>query len=234
MHRRDANFNVLGILTLPCLFDGYGAAILKNRFADNGSYGHQTNGDIAVVNFEDGHPTSCYRGNVDTAGLTTSPVGLQQTHPVCTGAGAQANVNVPLVEEILCGNEGSLVGRASRAQVAALPEPHARGHAPATKNLATMADPVRARARQSVVSQLARSSAAAARYRLARPWPLGLDKRATPRAWSPTRTPRRAVRERRAVVCSRTSPRRQDSPPSRRSRPAGRSSSPMMRRRPER
>ena len=65
------NFDVLGILTLPCLFDGFGDAILHNSFEDNGSYGHQTNGDIAVANLENGHPTSCYRGNVDPAGLTT-------------------------------------------------------------------------------------------------------------------------------------------------------------------
>ena len=136
------NFNVLGILTLPCLFDGYGAAILKNRFADNGSYGHQTNGDIAVVNFEDGHPTSCYRGNVDPAGLTTSPAGLQQTHPVCTGAGAPANVNVPLVEEILCGNEGSLVGETIPCPGGKpYPSPtHVVMH-PLPKHLATMPDP---------------------------------------------------------------------------------------------
>ena len=79
------NFNVLGILTLPCLFDGFGNAILKNSFADNGSYGHQTNGDIAAVNFQDGNPTSCYRGNVNPAGLTTSPPGLR-AHTRCARA----------------------------------------------------------------------------------------------------------------------------------------------------
>ena len=79
------NFNVLGI-TLPCLFDGYGNAILKNSFADNGSYGHATNGDIASLNFESGNPVFCYRGNTDPGGLTTSPAGLEQTYPACTGA----------------------------------------------------------------------------------------------------------------------------------------------------
>jgi hypothetical protein len=136
------NFSVLGILTLPCLFDGFGDAILKNSFADNGSYGHQTNGDIALVNFEDGNPTFCFRGNLNPAGLTTSPAGLEQAHPKCTGAAAPANVNVPLVEEILCGNEGSLVG-------ATIPCPGGRPYPSATQvvmhplptNLATMPDP---------------------------------------------------------------------------------------------
>ncbi len=136
------NFNVLGILTLPCLFDGFGDAILKNSFADNGSYGHPTNGDIAVVNFEDGHPTFCYRGNVNPAGLTTSPAGLEQTHPVCTGAGAPANVNLPLVEEILCGNEGSLVGQSIACPGGKpYPSPTQVVMHPLPQNLATMPDP---------------------------------------------------------------------------------------------
>lgn len=104
------NFSVLGILTLPCLFDNWGDAILNNSFADNGSYGHQTNGDIAQANFLSGNPTNCYQGNTDPGGLTTSPSGLEQSNPTCNGAAAPANTNVPLVVEVLCGNEGSLVG----------------------------------------------------------------------------------------------------------------------------
>jgi hypothetical protein len=103
------NFSFLGI-SLECLFDGWGNAILNNRFANNGSFGHATNGDIGAFNFLAGNPTNCYRGNTDPAGLTTSPAGLEETFPACTGAAAPANPNVPLVEEVLCGNEGSLVG----------------------------------------------------------------------------------------------------------------------------
>jgi hypothetical protein len=102
-------FTFLGV-TLDCLFDGWGSAILNNRFADNGSYGHPTNGDIALLNFLGGNPTSCFAGNVDRAGLTTSPNGLEQTYPACTGGPAPANANVGVVLELLCGNEGSLVG----------------------------------------------------------------------------------------------------------------------------
>jgi hypothetical protein len=136
------NFNVLGILTLPCLFDGYGAAILKNSFAHNGSYGHATNGDIASLNFESGNPVSCYRGNTNPAGLTTSPAGLEQTYPACTGAPGPANSNVPLVEEILCGNEGALVGVSIPCPGGKpYPKPTRVVMHPLPKNLATMADP---------------------------------------------------------------------------------------------
>ena len=135
------NFSLFGI-TLACLFDNWGNAIHNNAFANNGSYGHATNGDIAAFNFLNGNPTNCYSGNTNPAGLTTSPDDLEQTHSVCTGAGAPANVNAPLVEEILCGNEGSLVGGSiacpggkpypSPAQVVMHPLP---------KRLATMPDP---------------------------------------------------------------------------------------------
>jgi len=134
------NFSILGV-NLACLFDNWGNAILNNSFARNGSYRHATNGDIATFNFLDGNPTNCYRGNTNPAGLTTSPAGLEQTQPACTGV-APANVNVPLVEEILCGNEGSLVG-ASISCPGGKPYPkptHVVMH-PLPKNLATMPDP---------------------------------------------------------------------------------------------
>jgi hypothetical protein len=107
------HFSFLGV-RLKCLFDGWGNAIIDNRFSDNGSYRHKTNGDIAAVNLLNGNPTSCYAGNVDSAGLTTSPAGLETTYPACTGARVPANANVPLVLELLCGNEGSLVGSGVR------------------------------------------------------------------------------------------------------------------------
>ena len=103
------NFSFAGV-SLKCLFDGWGNAILNNRFANNGSYGHASNGDIGALNLLSGNPTSCFRGNVDPAGLTTSPADLEKTYPDCTGAAGPANANVPLVLELLCGNEGSLVG----------------------------------------------------------------------------------------------------------------------------
>jgi hypothetical protein len=103
------NMTVFGI-HFECLFEPWGNAILKNRFAGNGSFGHASNGDIAALNFIAGNPTNCYSGNTNPAGLTTSPAGLEQTYPACTGAPASANPNVALALELLCGNEGALVG----------------------------------------------------------------------------------------------------------------------------
>ncbi len=103
------NFALLG--QGSCLYDPWGNAVLGNSFARNGSFGHPTNGDIAAFNLESGHPTSCYRGNTNSGkgGLTTSPAGLEQTYPKCDGTLAPANPNLPLITEVLCGNEGSLV-----------------------------------------------------------------------------------------------------------------------------
>jgi hypothetical protein len=103
------NITVFGI-HFDCLFEPWGNAILNNSFADNGSFGHASNGDIASLNFIAGNPTNCYSGNTNPAGLTTSPTGLEQTYPACTGAPAAANPNVDLALELLCGNEGALVG----------------------------------------------------------------------------------------------------------------------------
>jgi hypothetical protein len=133
---------VLGLLPVDCLFDIWGNAVLNNSFVNNGSFGHATNGDIAAMNVLDGKPTSCYRGNMDASGLTTSPSGLEQTHPKCSGANVPADPNPPLAAELLCGNEGSVVGvdipcpggkpYPSRTKVVMHPLP---------KGLKTMADP---------------------------------------------------------------------------------------------
>jgi hypothetical protein len=125
-----------------CLFEPWGNAILHNSFAHNGSYGHATNGDIASLNFIAGNPTNCYSGNTDPAGLTTSPTGLEQLYPACTGAPAAANPNVDLALELLCGNEGALVG-GSIPCPGGIPYPvrtHVVMH-PLPKNLPTMPNP---------------------------------------------------------------------------------------------
>ncbi len=136
------NFNVLGFFTLPCLFDNWGNAVLDNRFADNGAYRHVTNGDIAAGNLTGGNPTPCFSGNTDPGGLTTSPAGLEQTYPSCTGASVPAAPNVPLAIELICGNEGSLVGEkiACPGGKPYPPRTHVVMHA-LPKNLKTMPNP---------------------------------------------------------------------------------------------
>ncbi len=105
-----------------CNFDEWGDALLGNLFGDNGSYGNPTNGDIAELNFESGHSTDCYRGNIEQGGgvLETSPADLQQAHPKCDGSPAPANKNPILLSEILCDARLSLPG----VSPACLPSDH--------------------------------------------------------------------------------------------------------------
>jgi hypothetical protein len=131
MHNRFVRNNAWGMILLPypdsgppctggtlgalgpgsCLYDPFGVAVLNNTFADNGSFGHPTNGDIATLNLEGGNPTNCFRGNTESGGASarTSPGDLQQTHPACDGSSAPANANPPFLAESLCDTQVSLV-----------------------------------------------------------------------------------------------------------------------------
>jgi hypothetical protein len=136
------NFSILG-LSFGCLFDQWGNAILNNSFRNNGSYGHATNGDIAAQNFEAGHPRSCYRGNTDPRGVTTSPANLERTNPTCNGTIVPANPNVPLALEQLCSNEGAVGGGTPIPCPGGHPYPPRRTvimH-PLPRNLKTMPNP---------------------------------------------------------------------------------------------
>ncbi len=133
MHNRFVHNNAWGVILIPyadsgkpctggtlnapilgpggCLFDESGDAVLSNTFSHNGSFGHPSNGDIAQLNLEAGHPTNCARGNKEPGGkpATTSPVDFQQTHPRCDGSPAAANPNPTFLGEILCNSQVSLV-----------------------------------------------------------------------------------------------------------------------------
>jgi hypothetical protein len=129
-----------------CLFDDWGDAVLDNTFADDGGYGHPTNGDIGWVNYESGHPTPCFSGNTDSTGtLTTSPSGLQFDHPSCTGEAVNANGNTELLLEEQCDLGPARYG--ATASCPSGPYPHmteiSNGlHAlPAAKLLPTMPHP---------------------------------------------------------------------------------------------
>ena len=93
-----------------CLYDEWGDAILANKFAGNGGLGHPSNGDIAWLNFENGHPTPCFRGNTKPGGgqATTSPSDLQHAHPRCDGSSIPANPNGTFLQEVLCDTGVSL------------------------------------------------------------------------------------------------------------------------------
>jgi hypothetical protein len=85
-----------------CLFDEWGDALLNNSFTHNGSYGNPTNGDFDQLNFES-HPSDCFRGNTNTAGmLSPEAVKLQTTYPNCTKTSVPPNINIPFLNEVLC------------------------------------------------------------------------------------------------------------------------------------
>ncbi|MGA2924608.1 MAG: hypothetical protein ABSG43_01240, partial [Solirubrobacteraceae bacterium] len=95
-----------------CLFDDFGDALIANTFADNGSYGHASNGDFAQVNEENGHPTDCYSANIEQrgAGLSPDDARLQATYPACTGAPVNAGASNPdFLGEVLCDSQLQLV-----------------------------------------------------------------------------------------------------------------------------
>jgi hypothetical protein len=93
-----------------CLYDDWGNAVIGNTFARDGGLGHPSNGDIAWLNFESGHPTPCFSGNTTPGGalVTTSPANLQQSNPRCNGSGVAANGNGTFLGELLCDTQVSL------------------------------------------------------------------------------------------------------------------------------
>jgi hypothetical protein len=128
MNNRFVNNNAWGVIVLPysdsgtpctggtvnspfadCLFDEYGDALLNNKFSNNGGYGNPTNGDFEHLSLET-HPTSCFSGNTDPAGLTAGSATLQATYPTCTGTAVSPNINVPFLNQVLCDSQVKLSG----------------------------------------------------------------------------------------------------------------------------
>jgi hypothetical protein len=95
------NFPLLG--PGSCLYDQWGNALIGNQFSHNGGFGNPTNGDFAELNLESGHPTDCYRGNTEQGGgsPSSSPSGLQQSHPNCDGSPAAGSTG-PFLGEVYC------------------------------------------------------------------------------------------------------------------------------------
>jgi hypothetical protein len=95
-----------------CLYDDWGDAVVGNSFSRNGGFGHPSNGDIAWLNFENGHATPCFSGNTEAGGgpATTSPSNLLQTNPRCDGSTVPANGNGTFLSEVLCNTQVSLGG----------------------------------------------------------------------------------------------------------------------------
>jgi hypothetical protein len=167
IHNRFVNNKAWGIIVVPspdsgppctggtpgglgpgsCLFDSWGNGMLDNTFSDNGGYGKPSNGDIAWLNFESGHPTPCFHGNVEKGGgkAKTSPADLQTKYPKCDGSKIKANTNGPFLTQILCATNTSLGGGPPKCPNGKYPQrTHVVMHAlPPASELPTMPDPCR-------------------------------------------------------------------------------------------
>ncbi len=68
------NYNLLGLVTIKCLYDDWNNALIGNTFIHNGFYGNPTNGDFAEITATPGNPINCFSGNTNPSGqLTSSP-----------------------------------------------------------------------------------------------------------------------------------------------------------------
>jgi hypothetical protein len=121
---RFVNNNAWGLIVVPypdngppctggtltpaaCLYDTSGVAVINNTYANNGSFGNPTNGDIAEARLEAG-PSNCYSGNTNAGGpATTSPTGLQTLEPTCGGT-VPPDTNPPFLAEVACDSQASI------------------------------------------------------------------------------------------------------------------------------
>ncbi len=91
-----------------CLFDEWGDALIGNRFGDNGSYGHPSNGDFAQANLES-NPPDCYRANTEIGGGSLRPASAaaaQQANPTCNGVAVKgASTDPKFFGEVLCDSQ---------------------------------------------------------------------------------------------------------------------------------
>jgi hypothetical protein len=128
-----------------CLYDEWGDALIDNQFSHNGGYGHPTNGDWEEVNFENGHPTNCYRGNTEMGGgsLDSEDVAFEQQDPSCNGSPDTNNISNPFLPQVLCDTQIELTpGQSSCPAGTTYPRvKHIVMHRLPTKQLKSMPNP---------------------------------------------------------------------------------------------
>jgi hypothetical protein len=95
---------VLGALGVRCYFDDFANEIGFNSFSGNGTFGNETNGDLADLS-EQHDVGNCWHHNTDAAGLTTAPVDLATTHATCGAPNAGADILSPLSLQVICDTE---------------------------------------------------------------------------------------------------------------------------------
>lgn len=95
-----------------CLFDEWGDALLHNRYAKNGFFGNETNGDFAAFNLKSNEPTDCYHGNKEVGGkpAKSSPRDAQKKYPKCNGKKVAADSNPTFLREVACDSQTEVGG----------------------------------------------------------------------------------------------------------------------------
>ncbi len=108
-----ANYPLLGNGT--CVFDTYGATLLDNKFIDDGSYAHPTNGAFAQLNVFAGEAGDCYAGNTGNGGgaLNQYAAALQQAYSACSPtfastAPSDLTADLGFFGELLCDSQTEL------------------------------------------------------------------------------------------------------------------------------
>jgi hypothetical protein len=133
----------LGV-TLPCIYDDWGNALIGNTFTNNGFFGNPSNGDFAEETNSPGNPINCYRGNTDTSGtVTSSPPTLQATNGTCGQTALVPDTNPVFTPQVLC--DSQFIGSATPCPPGAN-YPRSGGKVimhplPAARDLQTMPNP---------------------------------------------------------------------------------------------
>ncbi len=151
-HGGTPNFDLFGI-TIPCLYEDQGEAVLNNKFTHVGYYGNPSNGDFEMTTEQPNLAASCFVGNTDARGhlytvagsdVTTSKQ-LQATDGKCGGVAATPTTNTGFLLEVACDSEG--LGFSGGTPVGCTPtDKYPRSnkvviHKLPTKHLSTMKNP---------------------------------------------------------------------------------------------
>ena len=124
---------------VPCYFHSFGNRVFKNRFANNGTFGNPSNGDLANAVL-DNPARNCFYDNKalkHNGKLTSSPVNIEDSAVLGTCAGpwiGDVNQESVLFLELLCDAFGPASGACLpgsaypvTSAVTLLPIPHTRG-----------------------------------------------------------------------------------------------------------
>ncbi len=98
---------------VKCYYDDYGNEIAANVFSRVGTFGNESNGDLADLSGQN-TPGNCWHGNLDeplgpgsdiVGPASESPANLQATHATCGAPNAGADLSSPLAAQLICATQ---------------------------------------------------------------------------------------------------------------------------------